>query len=78
MNGSDHTTQSTLAAREWWSVAELARVLEVPEKTLYAWRSRGDGPVAYKLGRHVRYRTRDVESWLATRRVVKGVHRLEA
>lgn len=78
MNGSEHTSPSTLAGREWWSVADLARLLELPEQTIYAWRTRGDGPVSYKLGRHVRYRTGDVESWLATRRVVKGVHRLKA
>jgi hypothetical protein len=32
--------------------------------TLYRWRHRGDGPVGYRIGRHVRYRREAVEAWL--------------
>jgi excisionase family DNA binding protein len=49
---------------------EVAGYLGVPVPTLYAWRSRGDGPAALKVGRHLRYRRRDVERWLEER---KGV-----
>jgi hypothetical protein len=30
----------------------------VPVATLYGWRHRGEGPAAYRIGRHVRYRGR--------------------
>jgi len=34
---------------------------------VYRWRSRGDGPVALKVGRHVRYRLDDIGDWLDSR-----------
>jgi predicted DNA-binding transcriptional regulator AlpA len=46
------------------SPAEVAAHLGVPVKTLYQWKYRGTGPTALKVGRHLRYRWRDVESWL--------------
>jgi excisionase family DNA binding protein len=49
------------------TLLEVAAFLQVPPKTLYRWRSVGDGPPALKLGRHLRYRWADVEAWLETR-----------
>jgi predicted DNA-binding transcriptional regulator AlpA len=46
---------------------DLASFLEVPIKTLYAWRYRGEGPVGFRVGRHIRYRWRDVERWIRDR-----------
>jgi len=46
------------------SVKELALYLGKPVATLYAWRYRGDGPSAIKVGRSLRYRWSDVEAWL--------------
>jgi excisionase family DNA binding protein len=46
------------------SPEEVAMFLGVPLRTVYRWRSRGDGPRAYRVGRHVRYRVEDVEAWL--------------
>lgn len=43
---------------------EVAAFLQVPLATLYAWRYRSEGPPAIKIGRHLRYRARDVERWL--------------
>lgn len=43
---------------------EVADYLQVPEKTLAEWRSRGIGPSYSKVGRHVRYRWSAVENWL--------------
>ncbi|HUG09109.1 MAG TPA: helix-turn-helix domain-containing protein [Acidimicrobiia bacterium] len=43
------------------TVAELARYLGVPVGTLYQWRYRSEGPPRFRVGRHVRYRPRDVE-----------------
>ncbi len=48
-------------------VHELAAYLEVPVKTLYAWRYRREGPPAFRVGRHLRYRWRDVQRWIQER-----------
>lgn len=44
---------------------EVAELLGISVRTVYAWRYRGDGPPGFKVGRHVRYRPSDVEAWLA-------------
>ena len=49
------------------TVPELAEYLGVPVGTLYAWRTNGAGPRGLKVGRHIRYRREDVESWLELR-----------
>jgi predicted DNA-binding transcriptional regulator AlpA len=46
---------------------ELADFLDVPIKTLYAWRYRGEGPVGFRAGKHLRYRWVDVEVWIEDR-----------
>ena len=48
----------------YWSPEFLAQTLGIPLRTIYNWRSRGEGPRAFKIGRHVRYRPTDVEDWL--------------
>jgi excisionase family DNA binding protein len=53
------TTEQTLLSPE-----QLAALLGVPLKTIYAWRYRGLGPRALKVGRHVRFRPSDVSQWL--------------
>lgn len=47
------------------SARELARYLEVPVKTIYTWRYHKTGPQGFRVGKHLRFRQRDVESWLA-------------
>ena len=44
--------------------AEAARLLAVSQRTLQAWRLRGGGPLFVKAGRAVRYRRRDLISWM--------------
>ncbi len=46
------------------TLPEVADYLGVPEKTIYMWRTRGVGPRGLRVGRHVRFRREDVESWL--------------
>ncbi len=46
------------------SAEDLAQYFGVPLATVYAWNSRGTGPRRVRVGRHVRYRTSDVERWL--------------
>jgi excisionase family DNA binding protein len=48
------------------TLPELSEMLGVPIETLYGWRHRGEGPVGYRIGRHVRYRRAAVEQWLET------------
>ena len=49
------------------SATELADYLAVPVATLYAWRYRGEGPPAMRVGRYLRYRWSDVQRWLELR-----------
>lgn len=46
--------------------AELAAYLEVPVTTVYSWRYRHEGPAGFRVGRHVRFRWRDIEDWIET------------
>lgn len=46
-------------------LADAAEAVGVSENTLRAWRSRGVGPVGFKVGRRVMYRREAVEAWLA-------------
>jgi excisionase family DNA binding protein len=43
---------------------ELARYLDVPVSTLYWWRHREEGPPGFRVGKHLRYRQRDVDEWV--------------
>jgi excisionase family DNA binding protein len=43
---------------------DLAELLGVPVKTLYAWRHKSEGPPAYRIGRHLRFDAGDVNAWL--------------
>lgn len=52
------------------TTAETAAWLNIPVRTLRDYRLRGVGPVAHKVGQHVRYAKDDVEAWLAERREV--------
>lgn len=55
---------SPTTAERLWSVADLADYLGVPIMTVYHWRRSGYGPKGTKIGRYVRYRPGDIESWL--------------
>lgn len=46
------------------TTTELAAYLSVPVATLHQWRHRGVGPRGIRVGRHVRYRSSDVDAWL--------------
>lgn len=49
------------------TIQEVADLLGVPLDTVYRWRSRREGPIGYRVGRHVRYRSSAVEEWLRQR-----------
>jgi excisionase family DNA binding protein len=46
------------------SLTDLSEMLDIPVHTLCRWRYKGDRPVGYRVGRHVRYRREAVEAWL--------------
>lgn len=48
--------------------AEIAEMLQVPERTLEDWRLTRHGPPYLKLGRHVRYDPDDVYAWAREQR----------
>lgn len=47
------------------TIAEVADYLQVPVATLYRWRcEQGKGPKGIRVGRYIRYRMEDVQTWL--------------
>jgi excisionase family DNA binding protein len=46
------------------TVQDLAEYLGVPATTLYQWRYRREGPLGFRVGRHIRYRLTDVTEWI--------------
>jgi predicted DNA-binding transcriptional regulator AlpA len=57
------STNETLHDIHW-----LAAYLDKPVKTLYAWRLRGTGPPAYKIGQSLRWRKSEVDAWVSEQR----------
>jgi excisionase family DNA binding protein len=45
---------------------DVSKALQIPVKTLYRWRHNGIGPAAIRVGRHLRYRSTDVEAWITS------------
>ena len=43
---------------------QVSHYLGVPLKTLYVWRTRGGGPPAIRIGKHLRYRPDDFDIWV--------------
>ena len=52
------------AARPLADAQEIATYLGVPLATVYRWSSRGGGPNLIKVGRHLKARWSDLESYL--------------
>jgi excisionase family DNA binding protein len=46
------------------TIKELAAQLQIPVQSIYRWRYAGVGPKGIRIGRHVRFRQRDVDAWL--------------
>lgn len=60
------------ASQDLLNPGALAEYLNVPVKTVYEWRSRGGGPPGIRIGRHLRYRMSDVQTWLTERTSTKA------
>ncbi|MDR0488228.1 MAG: helix-turn-helix domain-containing protein [Propionibacteriaceae bacterium] len=50
------------------SVTELSEFLGIPVSTIYDWRTHGKGPMAYRLGKHLKFMSSDVKAWMALHR----------
>lgn len=48
--------------------AEVAEMVGVTEATLRQWRSKGTGPLSYKLGAKIAYDHADVIEWIEYRK----------
>lgn len=48
------------------TVEEVADFFGVPVNTLYQWRHKGTGPIAFRVGRFLRYDPAEVRDWLTT------------
>lgn len=47
------------------TLSELADRLHVRVQTLYDLRSHGRGPRGFRVGRELRFRSREIEAWIA-------------
>lgn len=46
-----------------WTIDDVAAYLRVTKHTLYHWRTKGYGPPASLMGKHLRYDPDDVRAW---------------
>jgi len=46
------------------TIHDLSDYLGIPVNTLYQWRTKHYGPRGVRMGKYVRYRPQDVETWL--------------
>lgn len=49
---------------ELLTIEEVAEILGVKPRTMYAYRSQGKGPKSFRRGRELRYRREDVDAYL--------------
>lgn len=51
------------------TAAQVSRYLGVPIGTLHVWRSKGKGPRAIRIGRHLRWDWAEIDAWVETQAV---------
>jgi excisionase family DNA binding protein len=56
-----------MALEKLLSIEEVADLLGVPKRSMYRWRTTGEGPKGVRVGRHLRYRPESVSAWLEQR-----------
>jgi Helix-turn-helix domain len=62
--GTNMTPSELLAVQELFNTEETASILNMAPETLREWRVTGGGPRFVHKGRYIRYRKRDLETWL--------------
>ena len=55
-------------AKEFFNINELSEYLDIKKSTLYSLVSNGDLP-HYRIGRIIRFKRTDIESWLENHRI---------
>ena len=60
---SSHDDTPPLTPTGAWGLEPL-----MPVSTVYDWRVRGRGPVAYRFGKHLKFAVSDVRAWIAEQR----------
>jgi excisionase family DNA binding protein len=53
-----------LLTAELLTTQQVANILKVSAPTLQRWRTEGNGPRWIQVGRSVRYRPADIQSWI--------------
>ena len=54
-------------AEPLWTIEQLTSYLQISVKSVYIWRTKREGPMAVRVGCHLRWKRREVERWLAER-----------
>jgi excisionase family DNA binding protein len=49
---------------KYLTVSEVAELLRIPERTIYAWKGKGKGPPAVKVGRYLRFDFDKLIDWI--------------
>ncbi|MFF0149644.1 helix-turn-helix protein [Amycolatopsis sulphurea] len=46
------------------TIEDLSNHLGIPINTLYKWRTKNYGPTGRRIGKYIRYRPEDVDTWI--------------
>jgi excisionase family DNA binding protein len=61
---SNTTAHGDTRLPELLSLRELAAYLGVPASSVYYWRTQGKGPPGFPVGKQLRFRAADVDTWI--------------
>jgi excisionase family DNA binding protein len=50
--------------KQWLTLKDISAELGIPLKTVYYYHESGEGPIAYKFGKHIRIKKEDFDSWV--------------
>ena len=52
--------------KQWLTLKDISLELGIPLKTVYYYHESGEGPAAYKFGKHIRIKREDFDFWVAS------------
>ena len=56
---------------KWLTLEDISLELGIPIKSIYYYHENGEGPTAYKFGKHIKVKKEDFDSWVASREIPK-------
>lgn len=65
---TNNQTQASFHDDRLLTMDELSDFTRTPKSTLYSMRSAGRGPVGFRIGKSLRFRRSEIDSWLDTLR----------